>query len=109
MKILEQKTKYQKSKNKMSSLFNLWDKYSNVYSIWKEKRTEDRKQEGRGVKRGKKEKARERQNGPEKVFEETVAEIFPKLESRSSTNRVWDKYKTNHTLARSSEVDGKPW
>ena len=40
------------------------------------------------VKRGKKEKARERQNGPEKVFEETVAEIFPKLESRSSTNRV---------------------
>ena len=33
MKILEQKIKYQKSKNKMSSLFNLWDKYSNVYSI----------------------------------------------------------------------------
>ena len=98
MKILEQKIKYQKSKNKMSSLFNLWDKYSNVYSIWKEKRTEDRKQEGRGVKRGKKE-----------VFEETVAEIFPKLESRSSTNSVWDEYKTNHTLARSSEVDGKPW
>ena len=40
------------------------------------------------MKRGKKVEARERQNGPEKMLEETVAEIFPKLESRSSTNSV---------------------
>ena len=54
------------------------------------KREKDRREEagGEGSEEGEKEKARERQNGPEKVFEETVAEIFPKLESRSSTNSV---------------------